>query len=380
MKFTFSQAGLQSLMALPGVDASRVIALMNAGPAQKIPASRFKKLSLEKGMYEAAREKKMSFTELLEEMDPSQGDEGLDAFERQLVAHNLQVNGANAITLEEWYKVPDSRVLFPEFINRQLELGRLLGRFTVTTQDLVAVRNTINSGDYRSAVVDMASDAHVRLVAQGGKFPRITISTADKTIELVKHGALIAETYEHMRRAPASKLAVFFQLIGWNMELDMAEDAIGVLVNGNTGNSNAAVAFTLADLTRNHYVEFLAEFDPYNCSIWVFDKAGWTDVLQLPEFADNLLSNNFNTTGVPISPFGIPMKRHDTSTTLASKCLGVDTNFALEEITEAGSLIQETARVIDGQWNEITISVNRGYAKMIVNSTRLWDYSNGELP
>lgn len=74
------------------------------------------------------------------------------------------------------------------------------------------------------------------------------------------------------------------------------------------------------------------------------------------------------------------MKRHDTSTVLANKILGVDTAFALEEVTEAGSMIQETDRVIDGQWNEITISVVRGYAKMIVNSTRLWDYSNEELP
>lgn len=379
MRYNFSDAAIRSLMTLPGINPAAVLAALNSHTT-KIPASRFKKLALDKGMYKEAATRKLTFTDFLEELDPSQGDEGLDAFERQLVAHNLQVNGAGAITLEEWYNQPDSRVLFPEFINRQLELGRLLGRFTVTTQDLVAVRTTINSGDYRSAIIDMDSDAHMRLIAQGSKFPRISITISDKTIELVKHGALIAETYEHMRRVQANKMAAFFQLIGWNLELDQAEDAVGVLVNGNTGNSNSAVSFTLAGLSRNNFVEFLAEFDPYSCSIWVMDKAGWTDVLQLPEFADNLLSNNFNTTGVPISPFGVPMKRHDTSTVLANKILGVDTAFALEEVTEAGSMIQETDRVIDGQWNEITISVVRGYAKMIVNSTRLWDYSNEELP
>ena len=85
----------------------------------------FDNIHLEKGMYhEAGR----SFTQVLEQLDPSEGYRGTplentDAFQRQLKRFDLKVKGAGSDLVEKFVHTTDSAVLFPEFVSRVVRQG-----------------------------------------------------------------------------------------------------------------------------------------------------------------------------------------------------------------------------------------------------------------
>ena len=82
-------------------------------------------LKLEKGMY---RQSGMSFTQVLESLDPSENYrgtalEGTDAFQRQLKRFGIRAKGAGSSSVEKFFATMDSAVLFPEYIARTVRQG-----------------------------------------------------------------------------------------------------------------------------------------------------------------------------------------------------------------------------------------------------------------
>ena len=76
----------------------------------------FENIRLEKGMY---RETGKTFTQVLEELDPSEKYkntpmEGMDAYQRQLKRFGIRVKGANSDKVEKFFSTTESSVLFPE--------------------------------------------------------------------------------------------------------------------------------------------------------------------------------------------------------------------------------------------------------------------------
>lgn len=349
-------------------------------PLAQTKKTTFKELKLEKGMYQECRGKERkseNFTQVLESMDSSANYPGLqmDAFQRQLAVRGLHLSGPNAVTLAEFYDQPDSRVLFPEFIRREILLGKMIGRFTLKSEDVVATTTTIDTGTYENAVADESSAPSAEPVEQATKFPVVSISISDKVINLKKRGMKILETYEHRRRIRANKMAVFLRMIGFRLELDTAIDAVNVLINGNTGQNNAAFSSAAGSgLTYNNLVDFWLEWEPYESRIMAVDATGLGAILKLDEFKNPIVAAPWLTQGQLITPLGHTLRRHN-ETTLASKILGVDTQFALERVVEGGAELTETDKIIDGQLNEIVISFVQGYAKIIANAAGVWDYS-----
>ena len=109
----------------------------------------FDNIHLEKGMYhEAGR----SFTQVLEQLDPSEGYRGTplentDAFQRQLKRFGIRVKGAGSDTVEKFFSTFESAVLFPEFLARAVRQGmdeaNILPAITATV-------TRIDAMDYRS--------------------------------------------------------------------------------------------------------------------------------------------------------------------------------------------------------------------------------------
>lgn len=106
-------------------------------------------LKLEKGMY---RQEGMSFTQVLESLDPSENYrgtalEGTDAFQRQLKRFGIRAKGAGSSPVEKFFRTMDSAVLFPEYIARTVRQGMeendILPAITATT-------TVIDAMDYRS--------------------------------------------------------------------------------------------------------------------------------------------------------------------------------------------------------------------------------------
>ena len=112
----------------------------------------FDNIHLEKGMYhEAGR----SFTQVLEQLDPSEGYRGTplentDAFQRQLKRFGIRVKGAGSDTVEKFFSTFESAVLFPEFLARAVRQGmdeaNILPAITATV-------TRIDAMDYRSSVI-----------------------------------------------------------------------------------------------------------------------------------------------------------------------------------------------------------------------------------
>lgn len=336
----------------------------------------FKKVNLEKGMYQDAAEKGLTIAQILEQLDPSGNhpDSNLDAFERQLAARGLVIQGPKSISLDQFYD-PDNRILFPEFINREIQAGMIMSRIQLQVADLIATTTEIDSGVYDAALLDVGQDFHMKPIGEGAKFPKITITTTKKPVTLRKHGLKLRETYEHRRRIKANLFAVILRLIGQYLMLDMVDDAVDVEINGNSGNSNAASTPAVGTaISYDKLIDFFFAFDPYEANLLAAPIAGLKAILKLSEFKDPLVGWDFQKTGNLVTPMGMVMRKHNT-TALTDKLLGIDKRFSLEQVTERGSYLTETDKLIDGQWNEIAISLVTGFSKIIADSAQVWDYS-----
>ena len=136
-------------------------------------------LRLEKGMY---RQSGMSFTQVLESLDPSENYrgtalEGTDAFQRQLKRFGIRAKGPGSSPVEKFFSTTDSAVLFPEYIARTVRQG-------VEENDIlpsiVATTTVIDSMDYRS-IYSNAKDGDKALlgVAEGTAIPETQIKTKE---------------------------------------------------------------------------------------------------------------------------------------------------------------------------------------------------------
>ena len=82
-------------------------------------------IRLEKGMYATPGK---TFSQVLEEQDPSQNYEGtslgsLDAYQRQLKRFDIRVGGAGSDVVEKFFQTGDSAALFPEYVSRAVRQG-----------------------------------------------------------------------------------------------------------------------------------------------------------------------------------------------------------------------------------------------------------------
>ena len=134
-------------------------------------------LKLEKGMY---RQEGMSFTQVLESLDPSENYrgtalEGTDAFQRQLKRFGIRAKGAGSSSVEKFFRTSDSAVLFPEYIARTIRQGM---EENDILPDIVATTTVIDSQDYRSIYsVPTDDDKELKTVSEGGDIPTTNIKS-----------------------------------------------------------------------------------------------------------------------------------------------------------------------------------------------------------
>lgn len=113
----------------------------------------YETIKLDKGMYGISGK---SFTQVLEELDPSRNYagtelEGLDAYQRQLKRFDIKVSGENCDTVEKFFQTRESAALFPEFVSRAVQQG--IDRNNQLAS-MVATVTKIDSSDYRTMVTE----------------------------------------------------------------------------------------------------------------------------------------------------------------------------------------------------------------------------------
>ena len=326
-------------------------------------------LKLEKGMY---RQEGMSFTQVLESLDPSENYrgtalEGTDAFQRQLKRFGIRAKGAGSSPVEKFFRTMDSAVLFPEYIARTVRQGMeendILPNITATT-------TVIDAMDYRSIYsVPTDEDKQLQDVEEGAQIPETEVKTKEHLVSLTKRGRMLVASYEALRFQKLDLFGVMLRQIGAHIQKQQLMDAVNVLKNGD-GNNNAAAVFTVGStpisgtkgtLGYDQLVEFWGQFDPYTMNTLLCSTNTMTKMLKIPELQNPLTGLNFQGTGKLTTPLGAQL--HRTSAVADGVIIGLDNRYALEQV-RAGDVLVEYDKLIDRQLERAAITSIAGFGKI----------------
>ena len=326
-------------------------------------------LKLEKGMY---RQAGMSFTQVLESLDPSENYrgtalEGTDAFQRQLKRFGIRAKGAGSSTVEKFFATMDSAVLFPEYIARTVRQGM---EENDILPGIVATTTVIDSLDYRSIYSDATEDEKELVeVTEGGEIPATQITTKDHLISLTKRGRMLVASYEALRFQKLDLFGVMLRQIGAYIQKQQLADAVQVLLQGD-GNGNAAKQYTVGTspisgtkgtLGYDQMVEFWGQFDPYTMNTILCSTGTMTKMLKIPELQNPMTGLNFQGTGKLSTPLGANLYR--TNALTDGKIIGLDNRYALE-LVRAGDVLVEYDKLIDRQMERAAITSISGFGKI----------------
>ncbi len=330
-------------------------------------------LRLEKGMY---RQAGMSFTQVLESLDPSENYrgtalEGSDAFQRQLKRFGIRAKGLGSSPVEKFFATMDSAVLFPEYIARTVRQGMeendILPAITATT-------TVIDAMDYRSIYSAAAdTDKELKDVAEGAEIPTTEVKTKEHLVSLSKRGRMLIASYEALRFQKLDLFGVMLRQIGAHIQKQQMADAVKVLLDGD-GNENAAVTYavgtspisgTKGTLTYDQLVEFWGQFDPYTMNTILCNTATMTKLLKIPELQNPMGGLNFQGTGKVGTPLGAAL--HRTSAVADGMIIGLDNRYALEQV-RAGDVLVEYDKLIDRQLERAAITSIAGFGKICTDA------------
>ena len=338
-------------------------------------AYNYENLNLEKGMY---RESGKTFTQVLEELDPSEKYrntplEGLDAYQRQLKRFDIRVKGANSDNVEKFFTTGQSSVLFPEYVARSVRTGMEEGNILPS---ITATVTKFDGMDYRAVYSNATEDdKSLKSVAEGASIPETEIKVSDNLVRLRKRGRLLVASYEAIRFQKLDMFSVMLRQIGGQIMKMHLDDAIEVITDGD-GNENAADVYsigteldgTAGTLTYSALLEFWSKFDPFNLNTLLVAPDVMLDMLSLTEFQNPLTGLNFQGTGELTNPLGAKLIK--TGAVPTGTVIGMDRNYALEMI-QASDVMVEYDRLIDRQLERAAITSISGFAKLFKDASKI---------
>jgi len=345
------------------------------------------------GLYRQANESGLTLSQYLEQLDPSHGyNDGLDAFERQMRRFNILTKsipskGLWASKVERFYMADDAAttpILFPEFVNRVAREALVQDSIL---NEMVAIRTPIDSNAYRSIyITNDETKTTKKRVSQGADFPVAEMTTSENTIKIYKYGRRVKATYEAIRRMRIDLFALHIKAIMKQADVDRATDAYTVLKDGDGNTGTAATNYNKtalqtglasAALTYSGWLSYMFKFYPYKMTHIIGPAASLVELLTVDapnidplKLIQQLKFGNAGNGGEMaqniFNDYRIVFLPDATANTL----LGYDKQYALEQVTEIGSDLAESQRLIANQWEEIVISEVNGFAVFLPLSRR----------
>lgn len=351
------------------------------------------KIELNRSIYDRARAEKQTISQFLENEYPTPEGEKLDAFQRALkqegiFTKSIYEKGISASEMQAFYRTEESRFLFPEFIARTV-------REAIVTDTmlpwLVGVNTTIDTDTYRTFYVDeQKNQSKLKRVTEAAELPRVTIKGREQVVKIYKFGRAIEASYEVLRRMKIDMLALHLKRIAIQVAKDKVEEILSVIVDGD-GNNNAApeiksskLVSAATTITAEVFLRFLMEFEEFPCNTLITNKADFVSIVlaELPSLsAGDVLKILAQGTSIGINiaapqmPSGsVRLFWHEKAT--SGKIIGINNQFAVEQVTEAGSDIYESDRFIQRQTEILTLSETNGYAKIFNEATKVLHLSS----
>ncbi|MBD3233138.1 MAG: hypothetical protein GF315_05385, partial [candidate division Zixibacteria bacterium] len=185
-----------------------------------IDLNRAKHINVTRDTYLEAQEKGLTLSELLEtsEYDPSPPGAQLDAFERQLAAAGIKINGNGAATVEMFYR--STPHLMPEFILREIRKGMSLHP---DLQKLVASSTMINSNRYTPFFIETSTGDtrwSLRPIGDGADIPEVVVNEQKHTVTVPDYGVNLKVTYKALRHRSTAQFKVLLWFLGYRLQAD----------------------------------------------------------------------------------------------------------------------------------------------------------------
>ncbi len=326
----------------------------------------FETIRLEKGLYTTGK----SFTQTLEELDPSENYkgtalEGLDAYQRQLKRFGIRVSGAGSDKVEKFFKTSDSAALFPEYVSRAVWQGITENNIL---PKIVATVTNIDSYDYRSiASVSSESELELQLTEEGGEIPETSIRTSENLVKLKKRGRMLVASYEAIRFQRLDLFTVTLRQIGAYIAKTQLKDAIATLLGDGDNAIGAMTTAKAGTLEYSDMVNFWNSFDPYNLTTVIASASMTAKLLNMTAFRDSTAGLDFHASGKLITPFGAEMLK--SSAVAENTLIGLDRTCALEQV-QAGGVITEFDKLIDRQLERAAVTSICGFSKIFNGASK----------
>ena len=337
-----------------------------------VDLSRAKDIKVTKETYLEAQSQGMNLSELLEteSYDPSELNSPLDAFERQLAAHDIRVSGKNAVTVELFYQ--GAPALLPEFMTREIKRGQ---RMRPELSRLLASSNSIATSRYTPFFVNVTptdEKLSLRPVGDLAHIPTIEVTEQRHTLTVPDYGITLKTSYKALRSRTTTQFKVLLWFIGFRIQADKMALIVDTILNGD-GNDNPAAAMnseTSGSLVYSDLINLYNEFFPFEMNVILSHKDSVKKVLNMEEFKDPMAGFKFQRTGELISPLGSTLIRCDDVP--SDLIIGLDNSFAIEEVVSQ-PLMVEYDKVIEQRLEEAVISESVAYAKVIKDASRVLD-------
>lgn len=338
--------------------------------------------------------------------NPEQYQDGaglLNGYEAALLSLGLPVNDnfEQGITLDlasdTFQTFPGTRALFPEVVD-DLVQWNYRQNLLENTGALVGISRTVSGTQMITTVVDddQGNYQTVRQVAELGRIPVKTIRTTEHGVTFYKHGGGYRTSYEFSRRARLDLLTPYANRMARETEMSKVGHATQLLVNGDAVHGAAPVvdqssydaqvgeAATDGKISFKHLLMWLVErakagtpvdtvVGNWNAYIqWLFMFALPTSDKTVTD-ADQLARTGFQIGGVPILSGVVNFAL--SSTMPDGQLMGYSKADTLEEMIEAGSLINESERAIQNQSITYVKTENSGYRLVFGDTRSIFDFS-----
>lgn len=354
------------------------------------------KINVQSSDYDAAAVKGITLSSYLnekyakevEKFNKSHNSE-LDAFDIALLSKGIIVKddlqyGVQSSSMMAFFTTNDNKVLFPEFIVRQL---RQISGMPSIINDLVGATRTITGDTMKQVVLDLSDTPagkknkqalSKRRIAEGANIPVATLKLGEVAIKIYKYGIGVKATYEVLRRTTIDMFRKQMELVSVQAAYDEVGAVVDVIVNGD-GNSNAATVYKASELNSDYkkdgkldemtLIKFLVEQAPFNFDTLVVDKDIYTQICTI--LLDKNLTNAIN----PKINFEFPQGLLSTLRVIYSEDLGktsagnhqiigLQKQYAIEKDIEANSTINEVSKVVENQTQLAVITENAGFSKI----------------
>jgi hypothetical protein len=333
-------------------------------------------------LYAESQERGLTFSELLEELDPSprKADGGLDspmdAFERQLYLANVVVSGRQATTLEQ-FLTGAGLILAPEYVSREIQRGY---RMIQDPGDLVAAAVPECGPSVKPIYIktDYAKKPLARR-SENSAYPVVRLVYREKDAAMVDRGRQFDFSYRVLKNQKLAEFRVFLNWIGAELAFDEITEIYGIVINGdgtspapsNSFNGTAG-SFGYSDLT--HLA--LAFGGPARMTHLLGTKTDIEKILNIPEFQDPQAFQGlqtFHVTGDYRTFLPINTKLVVCPGATATKFAALDHRFAVRE-SVAQPLLIEAEKVISHKLESAVISKESVYTIMVDDAVAVSDY------